>query len=302
MDKIKIGIPRAIPYYYFNDLWKLFFEKLNCKVIVSPNTNKEIINDGINYTNDEMCLALKIYMGHINYLKDKCDYILIPRIEGYSITEQTCTNFLSLYDLVNNMFDVNILNYNVSINGKNQDRNGLFKIGKQLGKSKKEIEHAYVYAKVTSEKNAKKRMLKNQHKLTSEKLKILIVSHPYVIRDKYVGHPIIQKLKSLNTEVIYADAFSEKQTGLLYKQISSTLYWKYNKQLIGALKLVENQIDGIVFVSSFPCGPDSLVNELAISKINKPYINLIVDELDALAGIETRIESFIDIIEQKSKV
>jgi predicted nucleotide-binding protein (sugar kinase/HSP70/actin superfamily) len=30
-----------------------------------------------------------------------------------------------------------------------------------------------------------------------------------------------------------------------------------------------------------------------------PYLNIIIDDLNSLAGIETRIESFIDIIEQK---
>ena len=60
-----------------------------------------------------------------------------------------------------------------------------------------------------------------------------------------------------------------------------------------------DKIDGVVFLSSFPCGPDSLVNELVIRRINKPYINLIIDDLDSLTGIETRLESFIDILEQK---
>ncbi len=302
MDKVKIGIPRAIPYYYFNDMWKLFFEKLGFEVIISPGTNKKILDDGINFTNDEMCLALKIYMGHINYLKDKCDYILIPRIEGYSINDQTCTNFLSLYDLVNNMFNVKILNYNIAIKDKNQDKKGMLKIGKRLGKSKKESEQAYIYAKTKSEKISKKKILNNLHKLSSNKLKILIVSHPYNIYDEYVGKPIIQKLTKSDIEVIYADRFNTKVTNILSRELSSTLYWKYNKELIGAIKLVEKKIDGIIFVSSFPCGPDSLVNELVIRRINKPYLNLIIDDLDALAGIETRIESFIDIIEQKEKV
>ena len=41
--KIKVGIPRAFLYYRHSVLWKEFFEKLNCNIIVSPETNKEII-------------------------------------------------------------------------------------------------------------------------------------------------------------------------------------------------------------------------------------------------------------------
>ena len=93
MDKIKIGIPRSINYYYYGNFLKNFFEKLGYEVIISNKTNKKILDDGIRYANDEMCLAMKIYLGHIYDLKDKCDYILIPRIDNYGTYNQTCTNF-----------------------------------------------------------------------------------------------------------------------------------------------------------------------------------------------------------------
>ena len=110
---MKIGIPRSLFYYYFADLWISFFKYLKIEIISSPETNKEIMDLGIKYSTDEMCLALKNYIGHVVYLKDKCDYVLIPRIDNYGIDNQTCTNFLSCYDIINNMFDINILNYNV---------------------------------------------------------------------------------------------------------------------------------------------------------------------------------------------
>ena len=101
MDKIKIGIPRGLFYYYYKDLWNYFFSELGFDIIVSPETNKEIINLGMKYAGSEMCYSMKIYLGHVAYLKGKCDYILIPRIDNYGIDNQTCTNFLALYDIVN---------------------------------------------------------------------------------------------------------------------------------------------------------------------------------------------------------
>lgn len=297
MDKIKIGIPRSIPYYYFDTKWTYYFEKLNIEVIESPKTNKKIINDGLNYTNDEMCLSLKIYMGHVNYLKDKCDYILIPRIENYGVADQTCTNFLSLYDLVKNTFEVNVLNYNVALSKRETEEKGFIKIGKRLGKKSSECRKAYIYAKVMSEKDKKTKNLTNLRKLSSSKLKILMVGHPYNIEDEYVGVPILKTLEKLNIEWINAYDFDSKITNKLSSKLSKDIYWKYSKELIGAIKFVENKIDGIIFVSSFPCGPDSLVNDLVIRKINLPYLNLVIDDLDSLAGVETRLESFVDIIE-----
>jgi len=112
--KIKIGIPRALSYYRYGMFWQTFFEELGMEVVTSPNTTKKIIEDGKMIMNDECCLSLKIYMGHIKYLSDKVDYILVPRIDKYAFNEQTCTNFLALYDLVKNLFPNNkIINYNI---------------------------------------------------------------------------------------------------------------------------------------------------------------------------------------------
>ena len=102
-------------YYNDKDLWIEFFKNLGIDVIISPNTNKKIVDSGTKLAPSEACLSLKIYLGHIIELKDKCDYILIPRLYSLKKNEQVCTNFNALYDLVNNLFDVNILNYNVDI-------------------------------------------------------------------------------------------------------------------------------------------------------------------------------------------
>lgn len=81
MNKIKIGIPKALLYYKYGELWTTFFEELDCDVIISPNTSKQILDMGIKLSVDEACMAMKIYMGHVHYLIDKCDYILVPRLK-----------------------------------------------------------------------------------------------------------------------------------------------------------------------------------------------------------------------------
>ena len=63
-----------------------------------------------------------------------------------------------------------------------------------------------------------------------------------------------------------------------------------------------DKIDGIIFISSFPCAPDSLANELTIRKIKKPNINLILDSEISFTGIETRLESFLDVLRGNTSV
>lgn len=296
---MKIGIPRSINYYQNKYMWKYFFEKLQIEVILSPETNREIINNGNKISNDEMCVSLKSYLGHIDYLKDKCDYILIPRIDNYGRSDQTCTNFLSFYDIVNNLFDIKILNYNIDcLNGKNEYE-AFLKIGKELGKTKKEIRDAYIYAILKNSKELKKTYITELNKLNNKKTKILLVGHDYNIEDKLIGKTIIDYLNSSDCEVIKCNNLPTITTNSLSKALSNTLYWKYNKESIGSIPLCEDKINGIILLSSFPCGPDSIINEIVIRRVKKPIINLIIDDLDSFSGIETRLESFVDILKQK---
>ncbi len=289
---MKIGIPRSFHYYYFKDLWITFFENLNIDIVISPETNKEIMDLGLKYGTDEMCLSLKNYIGHIAYLKDKCDYILIPRIDNYGIDNQTCTNFLAIYDIVNNLFDIKILNYNINLNNNEKEIDGFISIGAILGINKKTVIKAYMSAKNEEIRVKKLKIEKNKEKLKSEKMKVLLIGHPYNIYDKLIGRQIINMLKKYDIEIIYSELFDDNDE---YKKYATGLYWKYNKENMKGLKYVE-QIDGIIFLSSFPCGPDSLTNELIMRKINKPYLNLIIDDISFSGGIETRVESFIDIV------
>lgn len=298
-DNMKIGIPRSINYYKNKYMWKYFFEKLGIEVILSPLTNRKIIKYGTSISNDEMCLSLKNYLGHINYLKDKCDYILIPRIDNYGRKDQTCTNFLSFYDIVNNLFDVKILNYDIDYEKGKNEYKAYLKLGKELKRSKKEIRDAYIYALIRSNKQLKKIYIEELNKLNKSKLKILIVGHDYNIEDELIGQPIIKYLKANDCEAIKSNNLPDITTNYLASQISNTLYWKYNKESIGAIPFCEDKIDGIILLSSFPCGPDSIVNELVLRRVNKPILNLIIDDLDSFSGIETRLESFIDIISNK---
>lgn len=292
----KVGIPRSIFYYYYGEIWKNFFDYLNIPYIVSPNTNKNIMLKGTNIANDEMCLALKTYLGHVSYLKDKCDYILIPRIDNEKIDNQTCTNFLSAYDIVKNVVDVKILNYNIDLENNETLKKGLIKIGRKLNKNKRQSVKAYNYAIKKYNDTRKKQIKENEKKLKSKKTKILIVSHPYNTYDDLIGKDIINYLEKNDIAVIFSDKFDSKITSRLSKELSKDLYFKYSKDNIGSIVYTKDKIDGIIFISAFPCGPDSLANELVMRKIKIPYINLIIDDNSSFTGTETRLESFIDVL------
>lgn len=301
MDKIKIGIPRSMYYYYYGNLLKNFFENLDFEVIISPKTNKEILDLGTKYAYDEMCLSLKNYIGHVAYLKDKVDYIVVPRIDNYGYNDQTCTNFLATYDIINNLFNVKILNYNINLVKKQDELKGFINMAKSLKINTYKAKEAYTKAKMNDLNKEFKIERENLLKLESNDLKILVIGHPYNIYDEYIGGPILKILKENKAIPIYSNEFNKTKANKLSKKLSKNLYFKFSKENIGTILMCKDKIDGILFITTFPCGPDSLANELVIRKLDIPYLNIIVDDIDSMTGFETRIESFIDIVKERKK-
>lgn len=301
MNNKTIGIPKAFLYYRYHILWKNFFTKLGYNIIESPNTTKEIIEQGKTYSIDESCLSSKIYMGHVASLKDKCDYILIPRVENYGKGEKVCVKFNATYDLVKNLFENHqILDYNIEQTKYHYEFLELIKLGVKLTKKPFKVLKCYVYAKKKEKKYNKQKQLEQAKVIANTKKKILIVAHPYNIYDNYIGQPIIKKLQALGMDIIYADRLDKKTAKMYASTLSPSLYWTHSKELIGAIEYYKYSVDGILFLSSFPCGLDSLVNELMLRKITSiPMTNILVDELTASTGLETRLEIFVDILKER---
>ena len=300
-EAIAVGIPKALLYHNYHVLWEHFFYELGIDLIYSKATDKEILEIGKSYAIDEACLSLKVYLGHVDYLIGKADYILVPRIVSLKKHDKMCTNFYALYDIVNNLFDTKIINYNIDVDAHINEKKAFIQMGQQLGFTYAASSHAYMKAKRIAKRNAKHRFIKQSHLLESSKLKILLAGHPYNLYDKLIGGTVVSVLNQLGVEIIYSDIYDEQEPKDKYKSISPHLYWTYNQDIINSVLYYKDRVDGVIMLTSFPCGPDSLANEMCLRKIDKPIINLIIDELSSEVGLETRIESFIDIIKARSQ-
>jgi len=297
---MKIGIPRALQYYFYDELWSAFFDNLGFETVLSPPTNKEIVKKGIANSIDEACFSSKIFIGHVEHLLDKCDTIFIPRIENAAIREEYCTRIFGLYDLAKNTFpQANLLNAEVNYLFRKRESNAFVEIGSMLGVGKEVSMEAYKNAFELSQKKKAEKIAKQEQLLGEGGLKVLVFSHAYNTYDAYIGKEIISYFEDNNIKVAYADLIDDKEAQQLAKQsYGKRIYWKISAQLIGGLIKYKSRIDGIVLISTFPCGPDSLFNELVIRVTkDKPVLSLVIDELDASAGIQTRLESFTDILE-----
>jgi len=304
MKKIKIGLPRALLYHKYHIFWEEFLKRLGFEVVTSPETNKEILKRGTALAIDESCLSLKLYLGHVEWLLPRTDYIFIPRIVSLRKREALCTKFMGLGDISRNTFhNLKAIEYTVDIIERRFEVVELVKTFYKFEKNIFKIVSAYYYAKKKEKKIEREKLMaqlvgiKNN---ASKKPTVLIVSHPYTTYDALLGKPITSYLKSQGIEVIFADIAPMEKSIMLSERISRDLYWTYNKELLGAIEFYRKKIDGIVFLMVFPCGPDALVVNLCQNKINDLPISVItLDELEGDAGLKTRLESFADILKIK---
>lgn len=303
MKKTKVGIPRALLYYRYGVLWKNFFESLGCNVVLSPETNRQIIELGVNNTIDECCLSYKIYVGHVLYLSKICDYILVSRVCDYGKKNKVCTRLNGTYDDIKHKIPTDqILDYDIEYTKLKFPIIGFIKIGLKFTKNIFKIIYSYYKAKNKQQIYDINQANNEKNKLSKPNKKILILSHFYNIQDKFISSYIIDYLKSNNITPIYSSKLDKKINRKFSLYFSETLYWKYSKEIIGSLYYTKNMIDGIIFISTYPCGIDSLVNNLAILKNNDlPILNLVIDENITELSLETKLESYIDILEQGEK-
>jgi predicted nucleotide-binding protein (sugar kinase/HSP70/actin superfamily) len=119
-----IGIPKALLYYKYSHLWEGFFDSLGVEYVQSPDTNRDILSRGMSLAVDESCLSFKTYMGHVDWLTDRCDMIFVPRVSNFGRPGTVCTRFQALYDIVKNTLrdrDIALLHYNYDQSAKENE-------------------------------------------------------------------------------------------------------------------------------------------------------------------------------------
>ncbi|MBQ7689063.1 MAG: hypothetical protein IJT27_07590 [Clostridia bacterium] len=304
---MKIGIPRAGMYYRNGVLWESFFEALGMDYVVSPRTNKAILENGSALMVDETCLASKIYMGHVAYLLDRCDALFIPWLSNFGKDGINCTRFRAFPAITANLFREKaptIITYAIDLSGTQDmkragdEETAFISMAKALGKSKKQIRDAYRSAKETALNDFAQKIRQTENLADGSGKKILLVGRDYCIYDDYIGQPILKNLHRQGITIIDANHVDRLQAQRDFTQISDgTLPWIISRELLGGIVHYRSRIDGIILLTGFPCGPDSIVNEVIKREItDKPILYLLLDGQDGLAGVETRIESFIDIL------
>ncbi len=326
---MKIGIPRALLFYHYYPLWRAFFTELGVEVVVSPETNKRILDAGLVYALGEACLPVKLFFGHVLELCGKVDFLFIPRLISVESKEYICPKFMGLPDMVKaRLSDLPvIIDTPLDVNERRGvDWPRFFEnVGSIFTHDRRLIKRAYQSAMNAYENY---RRLLHEGLLPPEAvdagegmrevaaassfvvagaLRIGLLGHPYNLYDSYINMDLIGKLRRMGASVITADSIPDEVVDRQAKKLPKRLFWTLGKRMIGAaLTYFENErLDGVIYLTSFGCGPESLIGEL-VERWSKrfPHLRfmmLTIDEHTGEAGMVTRLEAFIEMIKWRKK-
>jgi len=318
----KVGIPRGLFYYKYYPFWKTFFDELGVETVLSDMTNKKILDDGVKACVDEACLPVKVYYGHVINLIGRVDYLLIPRYTSISKNEYVCPKFGGLPDMIRHTIKGLPEIIDVEVNFRKSSRNAFapaLKAGSIFCDDAKKIKSAFKKAKASYREYCERildgifpvdileRKLSVLKKSSEDTLNIAVIGHVYNIYDSYINMNMIDKLKSYKSNIITIEMINGEIINEEASRLNKRMFWYFGRKAIGSISYIlkRNDIDGIIYLMSFGCGIDSFICDLSERRVRRagdiPFMVLTIDEHSGQAGMDTRLEAFIDMVRWRKK-
>lgn len=324
---MKVGIPRALSYYNFYPFWYGFFTDLGIEIVLSDITTKQTMSLGSSLVVPETCLPVKVYVGHVLNLLDKgIDKIFVPSIQSIMPKIYNCSKIRGLPDLIRNVVkrDFTVIDATLDKSEKNHglydflmeiaaqfDINDFDKVKKASKNGWKVYNNFHIMTRSgVPYKKALKYSLENkviiENNTKTYPINIALIAHGYNLYDERVSMKIFDKLEKLDVKVFTSDQLTVEQMQEGMNSMHSRLYWANEFEITGASAhyIQDRNIDGLITINAFGCGPDSLMLERIsryARKSNKPILHLSIDEQTGEAGFVTRLEAFVDMLYRKKR-
>ncbi len=297
---MRIGIPKGLLYCKYHAFFTTFFSGLGADVIVSEETNKKIMDLGVHFCVDEACLPVKVYHGHVASIKDRCDFLIIPRIMGICEKEYICPKFCGLPEMITHSIpSLPKVSFEplYMYNEKNFYK-WCLSTGSIVTRDRNRIKESFHLAK-KAQYNSRTGICE------TDGVTVMLAGHPYIVYDRFLNMDIIKKLRSKGIGIITEEYAGEKNIHEQVKKLIKKPFWTFQRRLYGAAASLYQQrkIDGLIYLSSFACGIDSILIDLIRYRMGDlPMLVMKLDEHTGEAGMETRLEAFIDMLERRISV
>ena len=316
-----VGIPRVLNMYENYPFWFTFFTKLKYKVVLSPESSRKIYELGIeSIPSESECYPAKIAHGHVTWLiRQGLDYIFYPCIP-YERTEvpdannhYNCPIVTSYGENIKNnveeLRDEKITYQNPFLSFENEKiltKRLVAFFTKENNIPAKEVEAAAKAAwsqlQATREDIIKKGREVLDYMEKNHCHGIVLSGRPYHV-DPEINHGIPEMINSFGVAVLTEDSVSE--FGTVDRPTIVMDQWMYHSRLYKAASFVSTRSDlDLVQLNSFGCGLDAVTTDQVsdiLTKQNKVYTVLKIDEVNNLGAARIRIRSLLAAVKERER-
>lgn len=329
---MRVGIPRALSYYYYLPFYKTFLEELGCEALLSSPTTAGTLERLSICPTDEPCVSVKLAFPHcLELLEQGVDCLFVPTLVSKDRHSFYCPKHIGLPAMLRSGLDMTSdgiisprINWRENIRATFKS---FMEAGRRLGRNSSAAKRAFdkaihaqkEFTRLTVERQLstpeayeefagvrcfkRKRPYHPSARLNRD-LHIGVVGHSYILYE-YMAHNIVERLRE-HASVLVPEMVSP---GDIRESLRSTAYgkalWSFEQSIVGsALYWLRRQlVDSLILLGPFECGPEAVIEvflEQEAAKYDIPFLILTVDEQTGEAGLVTRLEAFMDTIQGRS--
>ena len=316
-----VGIPRVLNMYENYPFWFTFFTKLGYSVKLSPVSSRKIYELGIeSIPSESECYPAKLAHGHVTWLiRQGLEYIFYPCIPYERVevpdagNHYNCPIVTSYGENIKNnieeLRDDKIKYQNPFISLESEEiltKRLVDFFRKENGIPAAEIKAAahegWLEMQAVREDMTKKGKEVLQYLKETGRHGIVLAGRPYH-SDPEINHGIPDLITSYGVAVLTEDSISE-----LSEVDRPTIVmdqWMYHSRLYKAASFVaKNDNLDLIQLNSFGCGLDAVttdqVNDI-LTKQNKIYTVLKIDEVNNLGAARIRIRSLLAAVKDRER-
>lgn len=303
----RIGLPFVffmhdyLPYYA-TLLWELGFEPM-----LHTETDAEVRRLGLEAVATETCFPIKTALGHTaRLIRDGMESIFLPSFINTSsdgLDNLACPLTQSFPYQARSIFqDARFLVPPVSYRFPVKEQDALMlqalqPFGVRLG----DIRRAKEAARIEQERFRASIAEKGREVLASlDGPAVVVVGRAYNAFDPGMNLNIPRKLAGMGIAALPMDFLPAEEA---HAGSTENMYWRSGRSMLSAMRhIAETDFLYPVVVGNFLCGPDSFIHPMLKDALGrKPALFLEIDEHSADAGIITRLEAFLDGVENQQK-
>lgn len=332
---MRIGIPRALMFYRYYPFLRAFLEGCGHVVVASPPTDLQILENGTGCCVDDVCVAVKVFFGHVRFLEDRAEALLVPRpvtVERRGYDTFTCPKLTAAPDMIR-FFPHRpplLLEWVLDL-GRAPWWWGCLRLAARLRVPPALARVAYLAARreqtfyesllgrgylpqdalrlveregrCVAPRTARADVLPAPGGVGSGEagVTVAVIGHPYLLADRLVNKNLFRWLEEAGATVLPCTLLGFKDLEAEMRRLP-VLSWSYERELLAASSFFSRRpdVDGLLYLTSFGCGPDSMVVEMVRREVvpagGKAFMEVVLDEHSAESGVRTRAEAFVDLL------